>query len=224
MSSSQIFTSSEFSLAFCISCSFTEARDISSFLRSAFNFVDSAWWLRLISANVLLALQGKRLVVSLRMTRLNEARLTFPVETWRVFSSYRIELPAFSSCLSASFCLAKCVLLDPSAPSRLVLFARISLKNNQLSQYQSLPFEASRKTYACKSENVDSSDAKWFAFNSLSLFKSPHFFSYDCAICSFSAISSEIAFSYASTTPLKYQTLRWVNHDGQPNLNRPTSF
>lgn len=63
-----------------------------------------------------------------------------------------------------------------------------------------------KRTYACKSENVDSSDAKWFAFNSLSLRKSLHFFSYVCTICSFSAISSEIAFSYASTTPLKRQT------------------
>lgn len=50
-------------------------------------------------------------------------------------------------------------------------------------------------TYECRSEKVVSNDVKWWAFCSLSFFKSWHFFSYDWTTCSFSAMSSEIAFS-----------------------------
>lgn len=50
-------TSSEFSLVFWISCSFIEARDISSFFSCSLNLVTSASWVRFVLVKALFALK-----------------------------------------------------------------------------------------------------------------------------------------------------------------------
>lgn len=206
MSSSQIFTSSEFSFVFCMSCSLIEAREISSFFRQAFNLVTSAWCVRLTSASVLLALEMEKfgnsklltVEVHLHFKLGHRVGLHFIVAGFLHLQIVGEGLSVLQNHLLA-FLEFDCDLLRSFIFSKIKIFILIFTEKLW-----------SLSTHAWRSENVVSNDVRWFAFSSLSFLRSAHFFSHDCTSWSFSAISSEIAFSYASTTPLK-QKFQLIN-------------